>query len=124
MLIAPTMICFVTLYFFAIIFLLLVSGFGLVVSNYSSTLQQAMFVMFFFILILVLMSGLFTPIHSMPRWAQTITYANPLRYFVEVMRTVYLRGGGVADLLPQLGMLLLFATCFNLWAVKSYRKSG
>lgn len=115
---------FLTLYFFALVFLLLVSGFGLVVSNYSSTLQQAMFVMFFFMLILVLMSGLFTPIHSMPRWAQTITYANPLRYFVEVMRTVYLRGGGVADLLPQLGMLLLFATCFNLWAVKSYRKSG
>ena len=101
-----------------------VSGFGLVVSNYSSTLQQAMFVMFFFMLILVLMSGLFTPIHSMPRWAQALTYANPLRYFVEVMRTVYLRGGGVADLLPQLGMLLLFAACFNLWAVKSYRKSG
>lgn len=115
---------FVTLYFFAIIFLLLVSGFGLVVSNYSSTLQQAMFVMFFFMLILVLMSGLFTPIHSMPRWAQALTYANPLRYFVEVMRTVYLRGGGVADLLPQLGMLLLFAAGFNLWAVKSYRKSG
>ena len=115
---------FGTLYFFAIIFLLLVSGFGLVVSNYSSTLQQAMFVMFFFMLILVLMSGLFTPIHSMPRWAQTLTYANPLRYFVEVMRTVYLRGGGVADLLPQLGMLLLFAAGFNLWAVKSYRKSG
>lgn len=115
---------FLTLYFFAIIFLLLVSGFGLVVSNYSSTLQQAMFVMFFFMLILVLMSGLFTPIHSMPGWAQALTYANPLRYFVEVMRTVYLRGGGVTDLLPQLGMLLLFAAGFNLWAVKSYRKSG
>ena len=115
---------FLTLYFFSLIFLLVVSGFGLVVSNYSSTLQQAMFVMFFFILILVLMSGLFTPIHSMPRWAQALTYANPLRYFVEVMRTVYLRGGGVADLLPQLGMLLLFAAGFNLWAVKSYRKSG
>ena len=115
---------FLTLYFFAIIFLLVVSGFGLVVSNYSSTLQQAMFVMFFFMLILVLMSGLFTPIHSMPRWAQALTYVNPLRYFVEVMRTVYLRGGGVADLLPQLGMLLFFAAGFNLWAVKSYRKSG
>ena len=47
-----------------------------------------------------------------------------MRYFVEVMRTVYLRGGGVADLLPQLGMLLFFAAGFNLWAVKSYRKSG
>ena len=115
---------FLTLYFFAIIFLLVVSGFGLVVSNYSSTLQQAMFVMFFFMLILVLMSGLFTPIHSMPSWAQALTYVNPLRYFVEVMRTVYLRGGGVADLLPQLGMLLFFAAGFNLWAVKSYRKSG
>lgn len=115
---------FLTIYFFSIIFLLLISGFGLVVSNYSSTLQQAMFVMFFFILILVLMSGLFTPIHSMPRWAQTITYINPLRYFVEVMRTVYLRGGGILDLLPQLGALVLFAVGFNLWAVVSYRKNS
>ena len=115
---------FLTIYFFSIIFLLLISGFGLVVSNYSSTLQQAMFVMFFFILILVLMSGLFTPIHSMPRWAQTITYINPLRYFVEVMRTVYLRGGGILDLLPQLGALILFAVGFNLWAVVSYRKNS
>lgn len=113
---------FLTVYFFSVIFLLVVSGFGLVVSNYSSTLQQAMFVMFFFILILVLMSGLFTPIHSMPRWAQLVTYANPLRYFVEVMRTVYLRGGGIMDLLPQLGMLLLFAALFNGWAVVSYKK--
>ena len=113
---------FLTVYFFSIIFLFLVSGFGLVVSNYSSTLQQAMFVMFFFILILVLMSGLFTPIHSMPQWAQAVTYINPLRYFVEVMRTVFLRGGGIADLLPQLGALLLFAAVFNGWAVLSYRK--
>ena len=115
---------FWTIYMFSVIFLLLISGFGLVVSNYSSTLQQAMFVMFFFILILVLMSGLFTPIHSMPRWAQVITYINPLRYFVEVMRTVYLRGGGFTDLFPQLGALIAFAVEFNLWAVISYRKSS
>ena len=115
---------FLTIYFFAVIFLFLVSGFGLVISNYSSTLQQAMFVMFFFMLILILMSGLFTPIHSMPCWAQAITYVNPLRYFVEVMRTVYLRGGGVMDLLSQLSALILFAIGFNMWAVKSYRKSS
>lgn len=53
------------------------------------------------------MSGLFTPIHSMPEWAQWITRINPLRYFVEVMRTIYLRGGGFAELLPQLGLCLL-----------------
>ena len=58
------------------------------------------------------------------QWAQWITRINPLRYFVEVMRTIYLRGGGFAELLPQLGALLVFALVFNLWAVKSYRKSS
>lgn len=114
---------FLTIYGFALAFLPVVSGLGLVISNHSATLQQAMFVMWFFMLILILMSGLFTPIHSMPEWAQWITRINPLRYFVEVMRTIYLRGGGFADLLPQLGALFVFAFVFNLWAVKSYRKS-
>ena len=58
------------------------------------------------------------------QWAQWITRINPLRYLVEVMRTIYLRGGGFAELLPQLGALLVFALVFNLWAVKSYRKSS
>lgn len=115
---------FLTIYGFALIFLPVVSGFGLVISNHSATLQQAMFVMWFFMLVLILMSGLFTPIHSMPEWAQWITRINPLRYFVEVMRTIYLRGGGFAELLPQLGALLAFALIFNIWAVRSYRKSS
>ena len=115
---------FGTVYAFAVVFLLVVSGFGLVISNHSATLQQAMFVMWFFMLILILMSGLFTPIHSMPEWAQWIARVNPLKYFVEVMRTIYLRGGGISDLLPQLGALLCFAFVFNLWAVRSYKKSS
>ena len=115
---------FLTIYGMALFFLPVVSGFGLVISNHSTTLQQAMFVMWFFMLILILMSGLFTPIHSMPEWAQWITCINPLRYFVEVMRTIYLRGGGFAELLPQLGAVLVFALVFNLWAVKSYKKSS
>ena len=115
---------FLTIYGMALFFLPVVSGFGLVISNHSTTLQQAMFVMWFFMLILILMSGLFTPIHSMPEWAQWITCINPLRYFVEMMRTIYLRGGGFAELLPQLGAVLVFALVFNLWAVKSYKKSS
>lgn len=115
---------FWTIYAFAVVFLLVVSGFGLVISNHSATLQQAMFVMWFFMLILILMSGLFTPIHSMPEWAQWIARVNPLKYFVEVMRTIYLRGGGIGDLLPQLVALLCFAFVFNLWAVRSYKKSS
>lgn len=115
---------FLTIYVFALIFLPVVSGMGLVISNHSATLQQAMFVMWFFMLILILMSGLFTPIHSMPQWAQWITYLNPLRYFVEVMRTIYLRGGGFSELLTQAGALSTFAIAFNIWAIRSYKKSG
>ena len=114
---------FIIIYFFSLLFVLAMSGFGLVISNHSATMQQAMFVMWFFMLILILMSGLFTPIRSMPDWAQVITYFNPLMYFMQVMRMVYLKGSGLFDLLPQFAVLTTFAVGFNLWAVKSYRKN-
>ena len=111
------------IYLLSALFVLVMSGFGLVISNHSATMQQAMFVMFFFIIILLLMSGLFTPVMSMPQWAQIITILNPLKYFVDIMRMVYLKGSGLTDLSLQIGALLAFATLFNFWAVKSYRKS-
>jgi ABC-2 type transport system permease protein len=113
-----------TILLFAAIYLLVVSGVGLVISNYSETMQQAMFVMFFFMMILLLMSGLFTPVRSMPGWAQAIAAINPLKYFIEVMRLVYLKGSGLAQLVPQLFALCGFAVAFNVWAVASYRKSN
>lgn len=112
------------IYLLSALFVLVMSGFGLVISNHSATMQQAMFVMFFFMIILLLMSGLFTPVMSMPQWAQIITILNPLKYFVDIMRMVYLKGSGLADLSLQIGALLAFATLFNFWAVKSYRKSA
>jgi ABC-2 type transport system permease protein len=112
-----------TIYFFAGIYILVVSGFGLLISNYSNTMQQAMFVMFFFILIFLLMSGLFTPITSMPDWAQKITIFNPLKYLMQVMRLVYLKGSAFSDMIPQFLALSAFAVGFNLWAVISYKKS-
>ncbi len=113
-----------TIYLFAGVYILVVSGLGLIISNYSATMQQAMFVMFFFIMIVILMSGLFTPISSMPEWAQVITIFNPLRYFIEVMRMVYLKGSTLADLTGQMLALCLFAIFFNVWAVLSYRKNS
>ena len=113
-----------TIYAGAIVYVLVVSGFGLVISNYSGTMQQAMFVMFFFVMILLLMSGLFTPITSMPHWAQVITIFNPLKYFIQIMRWVYLKGSGFTDLITQFGALFSFALFFNGWAVLSYKKSA
>ncbi|MDR1764427.1 MAG: ABC transporter permease, partial [Dysgonamonadaceae bacterium] len=101
-----------------------VSGMGLLISNYSSTMQQAMFVIFFFMIILLLISGLFTPIASMPQWAQTFTIFNPLRYFIEIMRNTFLKGSSFVNNLPQMGSLIIFAVILNAWAIISYRKSA
>lgn len=111
-----------TVYLFSAVYILVVSGMALVISNYSETMQQAVFVMYFFIMILILMSGLLTPVRSMPDWAQTIAVFNPLKYFIEVMRSVFLKGSTLADLLPNLYALIAFATFFCGWAIAGYRK--
>jgi ABC-2 type transport system permease protein len=111
------------IYIYATVYILFVSGLGIVISNYSDTMQQAMFVMFFFLLIIILLSGLFTPVSSMPRWAQIITYFNPLQYFMDVMRSIYLKGSGTNELVQQFLAISGFAVVFNIWAVASYRKS-
>ena len=113
-----------TIYLFASLYVLVVSGFGLVVSNYSNTMQQAMFVMFFFVMVFIMMSGLFTPVSSMPDWAQKITIFNPLKYLMQVMRLVYLKGSSFSEMIPQFFALGAFAVCLNAWAVMSYRKSS
>ena len=113
-----------TIYLFVGIYILVVSGFGLLISNYSNTMQQAMFVMFFFIMVFILMSGLFTPIASMPHWAQAITIFNPLKYLMQVMRLVYLKGSAFGELIPQCLALCAFAIVLNAWAILSYRKSA
>ncbi len=114
---------FAIIYLYSIVYILAVSGLGIVISNYSDTMQQAMFVMFFFLLIIILLSGLFSPISSMPGWAQNITAFNPLTYFIEVMRAIYLKNSGMHELLPQFIALCGFAVFFNVWAVLSYKKS-
>jgi len=113
-----------TIYLSVLVYISTVSGLGLVISNYSSTLQQAMFVIFFFLIIFILISGLFTPISSMPMWAQTFTYFNPLRYFIEIMRMIFLKGSGFSDIWRQLAALILYAFILNGWALVSYRKRG
>ncbi len=112
------------IYFVNTIFILVMSGFGLVVSNKSDTVQQGMLIMMFFIIIFVLMSGLLTPISSMPKWAQYFTYINPTRYQAEAMRFIYLKGSSFSDLTPQIVALTIFAIISNSWAILSYKKQG
>ncbi len=111
------------LYFFTSIYLLVILGIGFFISNFTETQQQAMFISWFFTVIFILMSGLFTPIESMPVWAQYITEFNPIKYFVEVMRMVMLKGSNLQDILPQFVKTLAYAIIMNGLAVISYKKS-
>jgi ABC-2 type transport system permease protein len=110
------------LYLFSSVFILAVSGFGLVISNYAATIQQAMFMMFFFVVTFILLSGLYTPVESMPDWARIVSDLSPLYYYIRVMRLVYLKGNGLGELVQPLAALVSFAVFFNVWAVASYRK--
>jgi ABC-2 type transport system permease protein len=112
------------LYGFVWLYLLAVLGFGLLVSTFCETQQQAMFIMFFFLMIFILMGGLFTPIDSMPEWAKAITAFNPLSYLIEVMRMVVLKGSSWADITPHAIRVTLFAIVFNSWAIWSYKKKA
>lgn len=82
-----------------------------------------MFVVWFFSMIFMLMSGLFTPIDSMPHWAEILTYANPIRYFADAMRSIFLKGAGLRDNCLNLCCLLVQGLLFTFFAVKNYKKT-
>ena len=112
------------IYSFAAIYLLVVLGLGLLVSTFTDTQQQAMFISWFLLIIFILMSGLFTPIESMPEWAQAITHFNPVAYFVEVMRMVLLKGSNFMDIRLHFIVMLTAALAVNVLAVVNYRKTN
>ncbi len=111
-------------YLIAMLLALFWSSFGLIVSNYSDTMQQAIFVMWFFVVCMMLLSGLFTPTRSMPSWAYLTTYINPMHYFVDAIRTVFIRGGDFHSIYHQILALLAIGFFMAAWAVRSYRKNS
>ena len=111
-----------TIYLFAAVYLLAILGYGLLISTFASSQQQAMLATFFLFMIFVLLGGLYTPIESMPLWAQWFTRVNPVTYFIEVMRVVVLKGSSLSDIAPHIGVVSIYAVVLNVWAVFSYRK--
>jgi ABC-2 type transport system permease protein len=108
----------------ASVYLVAALGIGLFVSTLANTQQQAMFVTFFIVMIYLLMSGLFTPVRSMPDWAQWMAQVNPVKHFIVIMRAVMLKGASLSDIAVPLGALaLLGATVLSL-AVRQYGRQG
>lgn len=104
------------------IYLIGLLGMGLLISTFSQSQQQVAFISYFFLLIFILMSGIFTAASNMPLWAQRVNVINPVFYFIDVMRSIMLKGSQLQDLLPQVGALSLFAVTLVSLAVVNYRK--
>jgi len=109
-------------YAFAAIYLALILGLGFFISTFTTTQQQAMFLAWFILVIFILMSGLMTPIESMPRWAQMMAGFNPIAWFVEFNRRVLLKGSGFADVRMFFVYIAIAAVVMNAAAILNYRK--
>ena len=104
------------------IYMLVVQGIGLFISTVTDTQQQAMFIAWFLMVVFILMGGLFTPVESMPSWAQKLTWLNPVAYFIDIMRMVLLKGAGWMEIRHLVGALVFMAIVILPAAVFRYRK--
>jgi len=109
-------------FLFATAYLIVILGMGLFVSTISQTQQQAMFIAWFFVMVFLLMSGLFTPVESMPQWGQNINTFNPIAYFIRAIRMLILKGSGFSDIFKDFVSLLVYGTIVLSLAVWRYRK--
>ncbi len=112
------------IYGFSLVFIVAVASLGLIISNYSGTTQQAALTFFFFMMIFMLTSGLLTPVASMPDWAKTVTQVNPMRFYMDALRSIYLKGSPFSALTGQFLHLIVISLVLMLWAIVSYRKNN
>ncbi|MCD4695841.1 MAG: ABC transporter permease [Bacteroidales bacterium] len=112
----------VLLFGFAGVYLLVAMGMGLLISTMANTQQQVMFIIFFFMLTFIMMSGIFTSVESMPDWACYVNKINPYAYFMRVIRMVLLKGSGFWDISKEFFSLLIYGSLLLSLAVWRYRK--
>lgn len=112
------------LYLVASVYLIVVLSFGLLISTLTNTMQQAMFISWFFLVVFIMMSGLFTPIESMPDWAQIINKFNPVAYFIRINRMIMLKGSGFFDIQNDFFLLLAYALAMIVFSNWRYRKTA
>lgn len=111
------------LFGFVLIYLIAVMGLGLFLSTFANTQQQYLFICFFFMMIFILMSGIFTPADSMPIWAQHLNLLNPAAYFIRVIRMISLKGSGLMDIRGDILHLTLLAIFTTVFASLKYKKT-
>ncbi|MDL2240092.1 ABC transporter permease [Bacteroidales bacterium OttesenSCG-928-K22] len=113
-----------TLFLYCAIYLICILSLGLFLGTLSNSQQQVMFFTFFFFLVFIILSGLFTPLETMPEWVKYVNYANPFAYLMKVLRMILLKGSGFSDIYMDVVYLSIYGVIMFFIAVKSYRKTG
>jgi len=107
----------------AAVYLITILGIGLLISTLARTLQQSIFISFFFVMVFMMMSGLFTSVETMPNWAQSANIINPIAYFMKLIRTILLKGSGFRDIYHDLFALIIYGFAILSLATWRYRKT-
>ncbi|MFH2142644.1 MAG: ABC transporter permease [Bacteroidota bacterium] len=112
-----------TLFLFTSVYLILAMGIGLFLAAISQTQQQVMFMIFFFLLVFIMMAGIFTPVGSMPEWAQKVNIINPFAYFIKANRMILLKGSSFSDVFNEFISLAVYGMIMFSLAIWRYRKT-
>ena len=112
------------IYLAAAVYLVAALGLGLLVSTLSNTQQQAQFITFFVVVTFLFMGGIFTPVQSMPAWAQHVAEFNPIKHFAVILRGVLLKGATLSEIVRPLLAMLAFAIPAVGLSVLRYRKTA
>ena len=107
----------------SVLYLLTSLGAGLLLSTISQTQQQAMMMSFFFTTPAFMLSGFAFPIHNMPVAVQYLSYLDPIRYFMDIVRGIFLKGVGFSALWPQMAALLIYGVSVLGLSVTRFHKS-
>jgi ABC-2 type transport system permease protein len=112
----------VLLYSLSLLYLLTTLGMGMFFSTVTSTQQQAMFFAWFFLVFAMLTSGFFTPVENMPRWLQYVTYINPMRFFMEIVRAIMMKGAGMIELVRPVVVLAVYGVTIFVFSALRFSK--
>jgi len=116
---------FLTVLLFGLIYMTSSIGIGILVSTIARNAQQVLFMLWFILIFFLFLSGFFLALENMPAWVQKLTYINPLRYFMFILREMFLKGSGFAELWPQgLAMLAIGGVVFGASLLTFQRKVG
>ena len=106
------------------IYLFVMLGLGFFISSVSENQLQSMFIVLFLFIVFVLLSGVFTPTEGMPEWARYINYANPMSFYIEIIKKIILKGSEFESMVRETVVLSVMAVIINTGAVLSYKEAS